>query len=96
MRRFRRGGVDSRALGLHDRKRGLPPTRPEAGVGVKRDALVQMLLTGHAHEPGDTVADVVNAVTRLHESKLPVHRVSAVQARAGELAKAWALEVANG
>jgi len=65
-------------------------------AGVKRDALVQMLLTGHAHEPGDTVADVVNAVTRLHESKLPVHRVSAVQARAGELAKAWALEVANG
>jgi len=65
-------------------------------AGVKRDALVQMLLAGHAHEPGDTVADVVNAVTRLHESKLPVHRVSAVQARAGELTKAWASEVANG
>ena len=64
-------------------------------AGVKRDALVQLLLTGHAHEPGDTVADVVNAVTRLHEAKLPVHRVSAVQARAGELAKHWAQEVAS-
>jgi len=67
-------------------------------AAVKRDALVQMLLAGlDADETADeSVATVVNAVTRLHESKLPVHRVSAVQARAGELAKHWAQEVANG
>ena len=66
-------------------------------AGVKRDALVQMLLAGlDADETADeSAAAVVNAVTRLHESKLSVHRIGAVQARAGELAKHWASEVAS-
>tara|TARA_R100001086_G_scaffold75575_4_gene36614 strand:+ start:3917 stop:5632 length:1716 start_codon:yes stop_codon:yes gene_type:complete len=56
---------------------------------VERDALVQMLLHTHSAEPGETVADVVNAVTRLHESKLPVARVAAVEAVAGRMVEAW-------
>jgi len=57
---------------------------------VERDALVQMLLHTHSAEPGETVADVVNAVTRLHESRLPVARVAAVEAVAGRMVDAWA------
>jgi hypothetical protein len=66
-------------------------------AGVKRDALVQMLLAGlDADEKADeSAASVVNAVTRLHESKLTVARIGAVQARAGELAKHWVSEVAD-
>lgn len=61
---------------------------------VERDALVQMLLHTHSAEPGETVADVVNAVTRLHESRLPVARVAAVEAVAGRMVEAWAGGVA--
>jgi len=61
---------------------------------VERDALVQMLLHTHSAEPGETVADVVNAVTRLHESRLPVARVAAVEAVAGRMVDAWAGGVA--
>ena len=61
---------------------------------VERDALVQMLLHTHSAEPGETVADVVNAVTRLHESKLPVARVAAVEAVAGRMVEAWSGGVA--
>ena len=35
-------------------------------VGVRRDTLVEMLLAGHQHEPGDTLADLANAVTAVH------------------------------
>ena len=88
------GGSDVREaiIRLVDSDKGL-----RDAAAVKRDALVQMLLTGlDADETADeSVASVVNAVTRLHESKLPVHRVSAVQARAGELAQHWAQEVAS-
>ena len=35
-------------------------------VGIKRDAMVELLLKGWANEPGDTLADVVNAVTSVH------------------------------
>jgi hypothetical protein len=38
----------------------------ELDVGVRRDALVEMLLTGWRHEPGDSVADLVNSVTAVH------------------------------
>lgn len=38
----------------------------ELDVGVKRDALVEMLLAGWEPEPGDTVADVINSVTAVH------------------------------
>ena len=34
--------------------------------GVKRDALVEGLLTGWKAEPGETQADILNAVSRLH------------------------------
>ena len=62
-------------------------------AGVERDALVQMLLQGHAHEPGETLADVVNAVTRLHEAKLPAANLAAVEEHAGMLARNWAGDI---
>lgn len=39
---------------------------PQLDVGVKRDALVELLLQGWSEEPGETVADLINAVTRTH------------------------------
>jgi len=35
-------------------------------VGIRRDTLVEMLLAGHQHEPGDTLADLANAVSAVH------------------------------
>jgi hypothetical protein len=35
-------------------------------VGIQRDSLVELLLATWANEPGDSVADVINAVTRMH------------------------------
>lgn len=37
--------------------------------GVKRDSLVEGLLRGFNAEPGDTAADIVNAVSRMHFQK---------------------------
>jgi len=41
-------------------------TEMRMDVGVRRDSLVEMLLATYSEEPGDTVADLVNAVTRVH------------------------------
>jgi len=55
-------------------------------VGVQRDALVEILLGGFADEPGDTVADLVNAVTRAHTNEaLDRLQMQAIEERAGEL-----------
>jgi len=35
-------------------------------VGIKRDSLVELLLTSFDNEPGDSMADIVNAVTGVH------------------------------
>jgi hypothetical protein len=51
-------------LSTHDVIRGLASEVKLAGV--KRDAIVEAMLSGYAEEPGDTWADVVNAVTRAH------------------------------
>ena len=56
---------------------------------IERDALVQMLLHTHSAEPGETVADVVNAVTRLHESRVPARCIAAVESVAGSMAREW-------
>ena len=61
---------------------------------VERDALVQMLLHTHSAEPGETVADVVNAVTRLHESRVPARCIAAVESVAGDMAREWSGGVA--
>jgi hypothetical protein len=81
------GGVDvAEAIArMVDQQKGL-----RDAAGVKRDALVAMLLQSHSVEGGESLADVVNAVTRLHESKLPVRRVAAVEAQAGLLARTFA------
>lgn len=79
--------------------RGLPTLRPGAipvdGVidtaGIERDAIVEMLLRGHAAEPGDSLADVVNAVTRLHREKVPVPVLRSAENAAGVLTNAWGL-----
>ncbi len=38
----------------------------ELDLGVKRDTAVELLLKGWSNEPGDTLADIVNAVTSVH------------------------------
>lgn len=58
-----------------------------AASGIKRDALVQVLLQSHSHEPGESLADVVNAVTRLHRERVPARLVSKVEAVAGVMAR---------
>jgi hypothetical protein len=35
-------------------------------VGVKRDTLVEMLMSGWQREPGESLADLVNAVSSAH------------------------------
>ena len=86
------GGVDVAAAieRLCDADKGL-----RDAAGVKRDTLVQLLLNSHSMEGGESIASVVNAVTRLHEAKLPAARLQAVELRAGQLAKHWAGEVAS-
>ena len=56
-------------------------------AGIKRDALVQMLLQSHSHEPGESLADVVNAVTRMHRERVPARLVANVEAVAGVIAR---------
>lgn len=34
--------------------------------GIRRDSLVEALLQGYSAEPGETLADIVNAVSRMH------------------------------
>jgi hypothetical protein len=58
-----------------------------AASGIKRDALVQVLLQSHSHEPGESLADVVNAVTRMHRERVPARLVSKVEAVAGLMAR---------
>ena len=60
-------------------------------AAVKRDSVVEMLLQGLRAEPGESVAAVVNAVTRMHESALPAQRVEQVQAVAGRMTRDWAV-----
>ena len=55
-------------------------------LGVARDAAVEWLLRGHAEEPGDTFADMLNAITRLHSiEKVPVSVSQAAENEAGRL-----------
>jgi len=54
---------------------------------VKRDALTDMLLRNFELEPGETLAHLVGAVTRLHESRLPVLAISQVEQAAGLMAR---------
>ena len=63
---------------LVDQDKGL-----QRAAGIKRDALVAMLLQSHSNEPGDSLADVVNAVTRLHDSRLAIPARAAVEEHAG-------------
>lgn len=64
-------------------------------VGIKRDALVAMLLQSHSSDPGDSLADVVNAVTRLHEAKLAIPARAAVEAHAGVMVMDFANRVVS-
>ena len=53
--------------------------------GIARDVAVEMLLGAWRHEPGDTLADVVNAVTRLHTERVPVAVLASADAAATAL-----------
>lgn len=58
--------------------------------GIRRDALVEMLLSGHAAEGGGSdAASVLNAVTRLHEQAIPVPVRADIEKQAGDLLMAW-------
>ena len=55
-------------------------------LAVARDTAVEWLLAGYDAEPGDTFADVLNAVTRLHAlEKVPVLSATRGEAIAGRL-----------
>jgi hypothetical protein len=53
--------------------------------GIARDVAVETLLGAWRHEPGDTLADVVNAVTRLHTERVPVAVLASADAAATAL-----------
>jgi hypothetical protein len=55
---------------------------------IGRDALVQAMLASFAEEPGETVADVINAVTRAAHSKVPVMVGEVIEKQAGALVAA--------
>jgi hypothetical protein len=58
--------------------------------GIRRDAMVEMLLSSFDKEPGDSLADVVNAVTRLHQRELiPVVHREDIESQAGEFVMSW-------
>ena len=74
----------------------LPMVDPRAlpeGVaidGIRRDTLVEALLSAHRVEGGTSLADVVNAVTRLHsDTRVPVPVVRLAEEAAGSLVLAW-------
>ena len=52
---------------------------------IGRDALVSALLSSFREEPGETVADVINAVTRTAHSKVPVMVGEIIEKQAGKL-----------
>jgi len=55
-------------------------------LAVARDTAVEWLLAGYEAEPGDTFADVLNAVTRLHSlEKVPAVVAARAEAVAGRL-----------
>ena len=55
-------------------------------LAVARDTAVEWLLAGYDAEPGDTFADVLNAVTRLHSlEKVPAVVAARAEAVAGRL-----------
>lgn len=63
----------------------------EISATMGRDALVQALLTGYGKEPGETVADVLNAVTRAaHESIVDGAVRDTLERRAGALVPVFA------
>ncbi len=67
---------------------------PALAVGVKRDALVELLLTGWREEPGETLADVVNAVTRVHAlQEIDDYRRERFEEAAGRLVPVLATRV---
>ena len=58
--------------------------------GIRRDVMVEMLLSSFEKEPGDSLADVVNAVTRLHQRELiPVAHRETIESQAGSFVMSW-------
>ena len=61
--------------------------------GVRRDVMAQALLTGFMHEQGETLADMINAITRTHsDTLLSDIETSLLQREAGELVHVFAAE----
>jgi len=52
---------------------------------IGRDALVSAMLASFREEPGDTVADVINAITKTAHSKVPVMVGEVIEKQAGKL-----------
>jgi hypothetical protein len=63
----------------------------EIDAGTARDATVEALLNAYTVEPGDTLADLLNAVTRAaHEAQWTEFQRAALEHRAGELMPVFA------
>jgi hypothetical protein len=61
-------------------------------LAVARDTAVEWLLSGYEAEPGETLADLINAVTRIHSvEKVPAYAVERAEDAAGLLARDLAL-----
>jgi len=65
--------------------------RGEIDAGVARDVMVEALLNAYKAEEGDTLADLLNAVTRAaHEAQWSEFSRAALEHRAGELMPVFA------
>lgn len=58
---------------------------PHLDLPARTDATVEQLLAGWRHEPGTTLADIVNGVTRVHDAAIPVATRQRFEAAAGLL-----------
>jgi len=66
---------------------------PRLDSGVRRDAMVEMLLDNYRSEPGGTLADVLNAVSRSHLSdQIDQYRREKIEANGRELVHLYARE----
>jgi hypothetical protein len=60
-------------------------------VAIERDVLAESLFRSFSAEPGDTLADLVNAVTRLHREPVPVPVIRQAEDVGGILTHAWGI-----
>lgn len=85
--------LDTKTKSLDDLFRNIAPTLDS---GVRRDAMVELLLNNYKAEPGGTLADVINAVSRSHlSSQIDQYRREKIEAKGRELVHLFAKKAAD-